>query len=300
MSRNNRFPALSEISILLTLAAGLLAATALAQMPTSAPPVSPLPSTLPGVPKFKGNTSLSQCPSAGRLTVPANYIHASQVPNSWKLGQIVIGKFNFNTNGKSPEYPLGAGSTTEVDEEHSLWCLTYSHPVGYSLQTNATWWHQKTVIQRGFVNAFFLNVSYDTKITVSTQDSLGNAPSDGQPTLTIQLGGPNGAQFRSLAMSSGVSLPQIYTETGTMIFYLKGGVNGTIINNPGPSTMVPDKNPMTVFLQISDWRWGQWDTPYSGEVGSLNDYITYITKPTPGVKWLDVDAIWNTKPGPGQ
>jgi hypothetical protein len=284
---------------LVILAAGLLVHTGLAQIPPSTLPlpVSPLPGTLPGVPHppAPGVTSVNQCGS-GQLTVPANYLNAYQVPNTWRLGQIVIGQLNFTTNGKSPEYSIGADRTaTEIDEEHSVWCLTYNHAAGYTLKTGAKWWHQKTEIKTGFLNA-----SYDTTITVTTQDSIQSAPSDGQPTLTIQKGGSGLANYRAVVMSSGVSLPQIYTETGKMVFYLKGGVNGKIVNNPGNGPMSPDLHPMTVFLQIGNWMLGKWDTPYSGEITAQNDYVDYHTRPLPGIEWLEVHAIWNTKPGPGQ
>jgi hypothetical protein len=273
--------------------------TAQAQMPGSTPPtpVSPLPGTLPGAPKSPGDSSLSQCGS-GRLTNPANYLHAYQVPNTWRLGQIVIGNFNFTTDGKSPEYSLGADRTaTEVDEEHSLWCLNYKHDQAtgrYYVETQAKWWRQKTEIKTGFLNA-----SYDTTITVTTQDWVQNAASPGQTSLTIQKGGSGLANYRAVVMSTGVSLPQIVTETSIITFYLKGGKYGKVVSRVFGSSGT-DPHPMTVFLQIGNWILGQWDTPYSGEITAQNDYVDYHTRPLPGEEWLEVHAIWNTKPGPGQ
>lgn len=289
----------SGISCLGILMAGLMTAPARTQAPTNEPPPSPLPATLPGVPQSPGNYKLSQCGS-GQLTVPANYIRASQIPPSWRVGQIVIGKLNFTTNGKSPEYKLGNGPESEVDEEHSIWCLTYGYSgTAYTLQTNARWWHQTTDIQPGFNNRNSRNIYYDTIITVTTRQWVGNAPSPGQPTLSIQNGGTTKHQYRSVAMSSGVSLPQIITKTGSIKYYLKGGKMGTVVDREITADTT-DQHPTTAYLELDDWTWGRWDTPYSGEIATVNNYIDYHTKPIPGYTWLEVDAIWSTKPGPGQ
>ena len=277
------------------LAAGLLAATAPAQVPTGKPP--------PRAPTSPMQTSLSQCGSA-QLTVPANYLRASQVPSTWRVDQIVIGSFNFTTNGKSPEYPMAAGSNTkEVVEEHSVWCLTYQHTQarGYFVQTTAKWWHRQTHTQTvsGTVSTGLRNVSYDTIVTVITQKWLQNAASPGQTSLTIQNGGTGVIKHRSVVMSTGISLPQILTQTETVTSYYQGGPKGSVVYQV-TVPFTPDPNTMIVFLSIGNWMVGQWDTPYSGEITAQNDYINYISRPPLVEEWLEVHAIWKTTPGPGQ
>jgi hypothetical protein len=282
----------------------LMTVLAAAQIPPKTPPVSPLPGTLPGVPMPPGIYNKSQCPSgkSGQLTNPANYIRAAQIPSSWPVGQIVTGNLNFTTNGKSPEYKVGNGQASEIDEEHSIWCLTYTYSsaTGYTVQTDARWWHQKTEIEPGFDDKIN-DKNYDTLITVTTQTWYANAATHGQSTLSIRKRAKSG--YRSLAMSSGVSLPEILTETGKNTYYLKGGEMGMVVEEVDtPATK--DVHPMTAFLEIDDWTWGQWDGPYAGEISTINNYIDYHTKPLSGYPkgytWLEVDAIWKTTPGPGQ
>jgi hypothetical protein len=229
------------------------------------------------------------------------YIRAHQVPPAPAAGQFVTGTLDFSTDGQT-NYDLSPTST-RTEEEHSLWCLTYSRDPGSGARTlnsdTKQWFHQTEDI--------VFNSSgtgpYWQVVTLDTLSWAGNVPPVGQSTLTIaNMTGADKLTYRGLSMSSGESLPAIVVQEVKKQYSFPQNHSAacqvvTLMNGTQP-------HPMTAFLEISqEWMWGQWTTPYAGQISTMNNYRAYLVPPPPSAKpgttgtpWLKVDAVWVTQP----
>ena len=256
----------------------------------------PPPDPCPDLTKALQPVTTLPIASCGDAMPQGNFVRSNQVPPAPQNGQFVYGTLDFSTDGKSPEYRVQT-NWTRVEEEHSLWCLQY-YRTASQLRTNAKQWFHRTMD-----TVVDFSGGPNTKVvTLKTITLVGNIPPVGSATLTIaNLRGADGSTDRGLTMSSGVSLPQIVVqEVNRQFNFPQGGGACQEVSKPGGV----QKHPMTAFLQIDDqWMWGLWTSPYSGKIGTTNNYPTYVLKPPPGAPkgakgtpWLTVDAMWNTQP----
>jgi hypothetical protein len=292
-ARNSARPVYRSIlAITLLLTIGL--SPAASQSAGSTPGCSELDAALkpPAIPALSGcKDPIPQGP----------FVRAGQVPPAPPNGQLVTGFLDFTTDGKSPAHPLSPTSTTiRVEEEHSIWCLQYSHDPSSGARTLAVkgvrWFHST-------MDTVVMNSGPNSKVvTIQTTTGSSAVAPTGQSTLMIaNLKDAIGHYHRGLVMSSGVSLPSVVVdEVNEQFVFPRGGGSCQLVSLPGGTQM----HPKTAFLEISqEWLWGQWASPYAGKISTTNNYVDYVIPAPPnsrpgtqGTPWLDVNAIWSTQP----
>lgn len=201
--------------------------------------------------------------------------------------QVVIGTYNFKTDGKAT-FDLPGGSDpkgTRIEEEHSNWQLRFYRAANNALMAHinvSQWVHRKTTIED------FATGAESRQVTVETVQFLQNV-ADRANYLTITSLKPAGIRaFRAILINN---TPSVMVTTSTQVTqYFRDGRPPQVTDQVRSSNVYE----LNAQLVIRQWQGANWSTPYAGSITVQNEHPAYITPQ--GKKWLTIEANWDTQP----